>query len=295
MILITGASGFVGSHLIKFLNEFYGADSYFRFERKDFLNIVIPYNIKTIVHLAGYSHDLKNKSDIYKNNLDLTKNLFDKFLLSNAKTFIFISSIKAVVDEFDGEITEDLLPNPASDYGKFKYYAEQYILNSSNKTKKIFILRPCPVYGMKSNSNFYYLINFIKFGFPLPFSVFNGKRSFCSVHNLVFVISEIISSNIKPGVYNVADDESLSFNDLVLLVANYLNVKPRLILIPNYLIHFLSKVGDYLNLPFNTVNFNKLTHSFLVSNDKLKRNLQKPLPVSSHEGIFNLLKSLNNN
>ncbi len=293
MILITGASGFVGTHLSKFLNEIYSSSSLLLYGRKDLINFLIPSNIKFVVHLAGESMDLDNNVDIYEANLELTKRVYDEFLLSNAEVFIYVSSIKAVANDYIGQITEDTLPNPRSDYGKSKYYSELYINNNLNPSKRVFILRPSVIYGLKSNSNFNMLFKSIKTGLPWPFGAFNGIRSFCSIYNLIFVIGEIIKENIKPGIYNVADDDSLSMNDLIILIASSLNIKPRIICIPKNIILFVAKIGDYFNLPVNTKNLNKITSSLHVSNEKLKLNLKKPLPVSSVDGITSVIISLN--
>ena len=83
-----------------------------------------------VIHLAGKAHDLKNVSsfdEYYKVNAELTKEIFDAFLTSEA--IVFISSIKAIVDEVDGELTEDIKPNPINHYGMSKLLAEQYILS----------------------------------------------------------------------------------------------------------------------------------------------------------------------
>ena len=94
MIFLTGSSGFVGTSLLNFFsNEFILISS----KGKE-------YNfqgVKYIIHLAGKAHDLKstsNSNEYYKVNTELTKEVFDSFLASDAKVFITLSSVKAVVD-----------------------------------------------------------------------------------------------------------------------------------------------------------------------------------------------------
>lgn len=73
-----------------------------------------------IIHLAGKAHDLKNVAnpqEYYEANFELTKQLFDAFLISDAKIFIFMSTVKAVADEVVGILTEEADPHPITAYG----------------------------------------------------------------------------------------------------------------------------------------------------------------------------------
>jgi nucleoside-diphosphate-sugar epimerase len=121
-IFLTGSSGFVGHNLIKYLTPSFDFYNYYKGDAVD-----IKQNI--VIHLAGKAHDLKNTSnpdEYYEVNTELTKKVFDAFLASNAKVFITLSSVKAVADEVQGELTEEHIPNPITHYGKSKILAEQY-------------------------------------------------------------------------------------------------------------------------------------------------------------------------
>ena len=80
-------------------------------------------------------------------------------------------------------------------------------------------------------------------------------------------------SDIPTGVYNVADDESLSTNELVQEMAFSLGLKPRLWALPAAWIQSAAKLGDRWSLPLNTERLNKLTESYVVSNAKIKNAL----------------------
>jgi nucleoside-diphosphate-sugar epimerase len=294
-IFLTGANGFVGKNLSSFLiksNIF----SISNFDKK--LNYFDLSNLDVVVHLAGKAHDLKkiNSSDeYYQVNTELTKKVFDSFLNSDAKVFIVLSSVKAVADELSETLKEDYQPNPITHYGKSKLLAEQYILSKNIPFgKRVYILRPCMIHGPGNKGNLNLLYKIISKGFPWPLGAFENKRSFCSIDNLCFIIQELIENqDIPSGLYNVADDEPLSTNDLIKLIANSLGKSPVIWNVPKSIINFLAKFGDLFKLPLNTERLHKLIESYVVSNDKIKLVLKKSLPVSSMDGLKRTLKSFN--
>jgi nucleoside-diphosphate-sugar epimerase len=122
-LFITGSTGFVGKNIVNYFNSKFEIYTYSKFEK---INVIQDI----VIHLAGKAHDLKNTSnsnEYYQVNTELTKSLFDAFLNSNAQVFITMSSVKAVADEIDGELTEEHIPNPITHYGKSKLLADQYI------------------------------------------------------------------------------------------------------------------------------------------------------------------------
>jgi nucleoside-diphosphate-sugar epimerase len=139
-ILITGANGFVGSNLYDhFSDDFhimgiditgpgkYSPENFFGWEDLDKLP---PVDV--IIHLAGKAHDTSNtarEEDYFEVNLGLTQKIFDYFLNSPARKFIFFSSVKAVADTVKGEwLTEEDDPDPQTPYGRSKLAAEHYIM-----------------------------------------------------------------------------------------------------------------------------------------------------------------------
>jgi nucleoside-diphosphate-sugar epimerase len=289
-IFITGSSGFVGKNLIKYLESSY---LFYKYQK----NSLIDINHDIIIHLAGKAHDLKNVSssdDYYNVNTELTKKVFDEFLSSNVKVFITLSSVKAVADEVSGELTEDVIPHPITHYGKSKLLAEDYILSKFiPEGKRFFILRPCMIHGPDNKGNLNLLFKYISKGFPWPLGSFDNKRSFCSIDNLCFVIKELIENeNIPSGVYNVADDEQISTNEIINLISNSLSKDVKIFNLPKSFIKGIAKIGDILKLPLNSESLLKLTESYIVSNKKLKLVLNKPFPISLKNGLLTTFRSL---
>jgi len=215
-ILVTGSSGFVGQNLRKYLTE-HGI-SVQALSLKETLPPYSVYDADTIVHLAGKAHDLKNVSqpeEYYDVNFELTKKLYDAFLKSSAKKFIFISSVKASADQVEDVLKESDVPDPKTHYGKSKLMAEEYIQSQPLPEGKSYcILRPCMIHGPGNKGNLNLLYKLISKGIPYPLAAFENKRSFLSIENLCFVILEIVERNdIPSGIYQVADDEALSTNE----------------------------------------------------------------------------------
>lgn len=295
-ITITGASGFVGVNLRAYLKSSYDLNP---ISVRYISNQQFDLKAHAVIHLAGKAHDLKkvsNPQDYYEANYELTKQLFDAFLLSEAKIFIFMSTVKAVADEVKETLTEAIMPNPKTHYGIAKHQAEQYILNKRlPKGKRVYILRPCMIHGPGNKGNLNLLYQLVAKGLPWPLGTFENQRSFLSIENLCFVIKELLDNvSIPSGVYQVADDDALSTNELIRLLGLSLDKITRICKIPSYWIRGISKIGDYLSLPLNSERLQKLTENYVVSNEKIKKAINKKLPVSTEEGLIRTFRSFSN-
>ena len=304
-ILVTGAYGFVGLNLAKAFNDkfkMYALDiKYKESEYYDYYYAwnelyVLPWeNIDIVIHLAGKAHDIKNKGnekDYFEINTELTKRIFDCFLQSTAKQFFFFSSVKAISDtcEFDF-LTEDVTPKPYGPYGESKLKAEEYILSKQWDEKSVYIFRPCMIHGPGNKGNLNLLYNVVSKGLPYPLGAYENKRSFLSIWNLLFIIEKFINKNPESGVYNLADDEAISTNELIKLIAMSKNKKERIWRINHSLINIVAKMGTICRLPFNQERLIKLTENYMVSNEKIKRTLEiDQLPYTVKEGLLQTLK-----
>ena len=326
-ILITGIHGFVGNNLVVALRQkhtIYGMDIVSHTKEgivKTFswneLDIIPP--VEVIIHLAGKAHDTKNTTaaqDYFDINVGLTKQIFDYFLQSNATKFIFFSSVKAVADSVQCEyLTEEMLPNPLTAYGKSKLEAERFLRKRLNDytrerederarkgevvkgreaegEKRVYILRPCMIHGPGNKGNLNLLYKIVSKGIPWPLGAFDNNRSFCSIDNLSFVIQNLIESDIETGIYQVSDDESLSTNALITLIAESLHSKPSILKLNKSFISAIAKTGNVFHLPLNSERLRKLTKSYVVSNNKLKAALDiDKIPVSAKDGMRRTLDS----
>ncbi len=305
-ILITGVHGFVGSNLVKALSKehiIYGLDIISPIKEGvrytfswDFLDKPdeIPA-VDAIIHLAGKAHDTKNEAaaDVYfKVNTDLTKKIYDYFLKSKAKKFIFFSTAKAAADKVEGVLTEDVIPSPVGPYGESKIAAEKYIQEHLVADKQVYILRPCMIHGPGNKGNLNLLYGVVKKGIPWPLGAFENRRTFTSIENLNFVIEGLLTKDVPTGIYNMGDDEALSTNELIEEICKSLGKKAHIWKLPKGLMNGVAKIGGALHLPLDSERLRKLTENYISSNAKIKKALGvEKMPVDAREGLKVTLES----
>lgn len=295
-VIITGASGFVGQNLVKYLIKNDHVVNSLSLRNDNWIT-QFDNTADAIIHLAGKAHDTSNSAkddEYFVVNYYLTVALFEKFLNSKIRDFFFFSSVKAAADSIDTVLREDIVGNPFTAYGKSKFQAENYLLSKKlPEGKRLFIIRPCMIHGPGNKGNLNLLFNVVRKGIPWPLASFHNERSFLSIDNLSFLTKEMMDNqSVKSGVYNFADDEFLSTNELVTLISETLGKKPKLSAIPVSVIKALVKLGDIFPLPLNSERLKKLTESYVVSNDKIKQALQlNQLPISAKDGLKHTIKS----
>lgn len=306
-LLITGIHGFVGSNLVSVLGndfEIYGLDIIApvkegvskTFSWEDLDEGRIP-QVDAIIHLAGKAHDTKNQSDAkiyFKINTELTKIIFDYFLKTNTRKFIFFSSVKAAADSVKGDmLTEDITPDPVGPYGESKIKAEEYILSKQvSENKSIYIFRPCMIHGPGNKGNLNLLYNVVRKGIPWPLGAFDNQRTFTSIDNLIFIVRNFLEKEIASGIYHIADDEVISTNSLIEIICTSLGKKAHIWKINKSFISFCVGIGSLLHLPLNWDRFNKLTENYVVSNAKIKLAIGiEQMPVRAKDGLIKTLKS----
>ena len=324
-ILITGIHGFVGSNLVVALKNhhvLYGLDIIApekegvvkTFAWKDIETTSFPMQqlpqFDAIIHLAGKAHDTKNQSEAqvyFDINTGLTQKIFDFFLESKAKKFIFFSSVKAAADSVVGDmLREDVIPTPVGPYGESKIAAENYILDklgvengevrvAMQRDKQVYILRPCMIHGPGNKGNLNLLYNVVKKGIPWPLGDFENKRSFTSIDNLCYVVEGLLTKDIASGIYHMGDDEALSTNELIALMCEAMGKEPHIWKMNRKMMEGCAGLGTLLHLPLNTERLRKLTENYVVSNEKIKSALGiEKMPVRAAEGIMKTIRSFSN-
>lgn len=285
-ILIAGAYGFVGTNLCRYLvdkgHKCLALDipkarrddvPYGEFHTWDELDSIDFSKIDAIVHLAGKAHDLKNVSNpqsYFDINVGLTERIFNA---SHGKVprFVYFSSSKAA--------------DADTPYGKSKLAAEQFL------NGRAIVLRPAMIHGPGNKGNLNLLWGIARRGFPWPLAAFENKRSFTSIGNVCTAVEALCQRGEK-GIYPIADDEMLSTNRLIELMAEACGRKPKLWHLPKGLMRFAARIGDILHLPLNTERLGKLTEDSFVDNAALKAHLGwSQMPICAEDGMRETLKS----
>lgn len=275
---MTGSHGFVGSNLIESMALDY---EIIRWEVRE--DKPLP-ECDAVIHLAGIAHDTYHTTEAEKYfevNTELTKRIYDRFLESSTKKFIFFSSIKAQ----DGDTA----------YARSKYLAEQYIkeVGTEEESHRVYILRPCMIHGKGNKGNLNLLVKWVKKGLPWPLAAFENKRSYASMGNVSYVVEQLLLKNAESGIYEVCDDESISTKELIEIIGGCMGKDIKMIRVPQNVMGVVARVGGWLQLPLNTERLRKLTEDYIVDNSKIKKALGiDNMPIEAKEGLRLSIQSM---
>lgn len=236
-LMITGASGFIGSNFIKKYSEDYNIIPICLIENRP---EDLDYSgVDCILHLAALVHQMKGAPEerYFQVNTELTRRLATEAKKNGVKHFVFYSTVK--VYGFDGELknhkfvlTEKSPCIPNDPYGKSKYEAEKILKSMEDENFKIGIVRPPMVYGDGVKGNMLSLIKLVDKVSILPFDYRENRRTIVSIENLLHMTNLIIKKEAR-GIYLGSDGEPVSIKNIVETIAKGLDKKIWNIKCPN--------------------------------------------------------------
>jgi len=315
-ILVTGASGFVGGHLIPALQECgheplaasrtRGSLPEKCYVQGPELGVNADWSrhlkaCRSVIHLAGRAHVLSDRQAaetdwLYRLvNVEGTRILARQAAESGIKHFIFVSSIGAVADSSESPVSDTTPCRPTTPYGKSKLEAEKALKKvAGERGMEWTIIRPPLVYGPGNPGNMERLLKLIRTGIPLPLASVRNRRSFIYVENLVDLILKCLGNAKAFGkVYLPSDGEDLSTAQLIEKIwkAETGNLKPecngggcaaargaRLFPFPESLLKAAGRLPGLGAL-------RKLTSSLYLDIEAIRRDLGWSPPFTMEEGL----------
>jgi nucleoside-diphosphate-sugar epimerase len=307
-VLVTGATGFIGSHLLPaLLTSSWEIKVAVRQTPAQVIpNVVyLPVGeiggntdwqdslqgINVVVHLAARAHQLNdthpNPEQVFQevNTLGTTR-LVTEAITAGVEHFIFVSSIGAMTTSSESLLTESSLCHPNTPYGRSKLDAEQALISLANNSPMAWtILRPPLIYGPRNPGNMERLFKLVRTGIPLPLGAIRNRRSLLYVGNFVDMIMICIkNTKAKNQIFLVSDGQDLSTPELINYIAQAMGKKLLLFPVSPNLLTTLAK-------PFGKEDIiNRLIGSLFIDNRKIRTDLGWVPPFTLTQGLQDLAR-----
>lgn len=280
-ILVTGASGFLGTMLCHTLSEHHVVDTLGRSSGNNYnldLAIHVPVfdkRFQTVIHAAAKAHVIprskKEEEEFFQVNYQGTVNLLEGLKNSEKlpNEFVFISTV-AVYGLEEGDMIDETFPlGGETPYAKSKIQAEVYLREWCEKYKvKLTILRLPLLVGQHPPGNLGDMIRMIRKGFYIGIGTGSARKSMVLTNDVAHFIPWVA---ILGGTYNLTDGYHPTLLELENAIAKRLG-KKKLYRLPDSLIRLLASLGDLLGArsPINSHKFKKLTSSLTFSDAKAR-------------------------
>ena len=230
-VLVTGADGFVGRHLVPYLvaqgySVIAASRAVTAFNNPDVTAVPLSDlsrkfdwqplldQCDAVVHLAGIAHKYAGDDFYDRVNHRATSALARAISRSTTKHLVFISSIAAQSGSYaDHDLTEEDFPTPSNAYGRSKFAAEQAIRAAGISFT---ILRPVVIYGEGEKGNFATVHRISRLPIPLPFGAMSAQRSVLSIANFnSAVVTALRSPRARGEIFIVSNPAPVTVTELI--------------------------------------------------------------------------------
>lgn len=309
-VLITGASGFLGSHLCSVLQRDQHITLTACVRKRSSAAVGRAVEISSIdsatdwkcalegqdvvIHTAARAHIMKDEvadplAEYRRVNVDGTLNLARQAFSGGVKRFIFISSIKVNGEQtpLGQPFSSDDTPSPEDAYGISKWEAELGLRQLVTETgMEVVIIRPPLVYGPGVKGNLASMAKLVARGFPLPLGAVKNQRSLVALDNLVDLIIACVHHPAAANqVFLAGDGKDLSTTELLQGVAKAMSAPSRLLPVPTPLLTF------FATLIGKKAIADRLFGSLQVDITKTRDFLGWTPPITVEEGLRRCFES----
>lgn len=277
-ILLTGASGFLGSIFLEELRKDHEVISLGRGDSNQIISDLaketpeIP-KVDILIHSAGKAHSVPKteveKKEFFDVNFEGTKNLIEG-IKNLPKQFVFISTVAVYGLEKGESIAENHDLGAVSPYGKSKIMAEQHVESWAKKEGVNYLILRLPlVVGANPPGNLGAMIKAIRKGYYFRFGSAESKKSMVLAEDLA---QQLLKWQGHSGIYNLTDGHDPKMKELEAYLSSQFGKKVKTF--PEGPLKFLAKVGDRISgFPINSYRLEKLKQSLTFSSEKAKREL----------------------
>lgn len=268
-VVLTGASGFIGRHLVQYL-ALQPQVSLLLVVRRA-LTWAVPDGVQVrqiadfrdeaawkellkpediVIHLAGLAHrDLPPEVQVegfFEANVATTRAIAQAAALQMVNSFIFISSIGVYGSSRDDIVRPDSAVHPDHPYAESKLAAELALLSVPNRHYNCTILRLPLVYGAAAPGNFGKLLRLVGLGIPLPFAGLNNRKSFLGIETLNQILHRLIRAPLQGDFTLIAaEQEAVTLATLLQHLSHGMGKTSRLFYVPAWLLKaLLTAVGQ---------------------------------------------------